>query len=190
MVNYVGLRHLVDSVVPAVADHGNICVSGSNTAYGWEKQVPVLLELVEIEDPGEALAWCDDHEELNPEGFATYVFSKQALMTWVTHRAPTLAQARSIRLNCAAPGLTETAMPAEIAEKSGSRAAHRRLSESLVRPDRDGRRTGVADAVAQQPEERRGDRIGPVHGPGISRRRRRSPRPAASATSVPARRAA
>ena len=59
---------------------------------------------------------------MNPEGFATYVFSKQALMTWVTHRAPTLAQARGIRLNCAAPGLTETAMPAEIAEKTGSRA--------------------------------------------------------------------
>lgn len=122
LVNYIGLRHLVESVVPAMADRGNICVSGSNTAYGWERQVPTLLDLVAIDDPHEALEWCEDHPELNPDGFATYVFSKQALITWVTHRAPSLAEERGIRLNCAAPGLTDTAMPAEIAEKSGTRA--------------------------------------------------------------------
>ena len=122
LVNYVALRHLVDLIVPAMADGGNICVSGSNTAYGWEKQVPNLLELVAIDDPHEALAWCDDHVALTPEGFPTYVFSKQALITWVTCRAPSLGEQRSIRLNCAAPGLTETAMPKEIAEKAGTRA--------------------------------------------------------------------
>jgi NAD(P)-dependent dehydrogenase (short-subunit alcohol dehydrogenase family) len=122
LVNYIGLRHLIDSVVPAIADGGNICVSGSDTAYGWERQVPTLLELVAIDDPREALAWCDEHAKLSADGFPAYVFSKQALITWVTHRAPSLGETRRIRLNCAAPGLTETAMPAEIAAKSGSRA--------------------------------------------------------------------
>lgn len=122
LVNYIALRHLIDLVVPAMADGANICVSGSNTAYGWEKQVPDLLELVAIDDPFEALAWCDANAALAPEGFPTYVFSKQALITWVTHRAPSLGTERRIRLNCAAPGLTETAMPNEIAEKAGTRA--------------------------------------------------------------------
>jgi NAD(P)-dependent dehydrogenase (short-subunit alcohol dehydrogenase family) len=122
LVNYIGLRHLVDSVVQAMADGAGICVSASNTAYGWENQVPDLLELVAIDDPHDALGWCDDHAELSPDGFPAYVFTKRALITWVTHRAPSLAEARSIRLNCSAPGLTDTAMPNEIAEKAGTRA--------------------------------------------------------------------
>ena len=45
---------------------------------------------------------------------------KHALIIWVTYAAPELGK-RRIRLNCVNPGLTETAMVAEIAEKSGSR---------------------------------------------------------------------
>jgi NAD(P)-dependent dehydrogenase (short-subunit alcohol dehydrogenase family) len=121
-VNYVGVRHLVDSLLPAMADGGSICVAASNTAYGWEAQLAPLLELVAIGDPRDALAWCDDHAELMADSFSAYVFSKRALIAWVTHRAPTLGTERGIRLNCVAPGLTETPMVAEIATHHGSRA--------------------------------------------------------------------
>lgn len=120
-VNYVGLRQLVESAVPALADRANICVAASNTAYGWEQRLPTLLELVAIPDPQEALAWCDDHPELTADGFPAYILSKQALITWVTYRAPSLGTERGIRLNCAAPGLTETPMVDEIAATAGSR---------------------------------------------------------------------
>jgi NAD(P)-dependent dehydrogenase (short-subunit alcohol dehydrogenase family) len=120
-VNYVGLRHLIDSMLPAVVDGGSICVTASNTAYGWEQRMQALLELVRIADPLAALAWCDEHPELTASGHGAYVFSKQALMTWVTHRAPTLGAERGIRLNCVAPGLTETPMVDEIAARQGSR---------------------------------------------------------------------
>jgi NAD(P)-dependent dehydrogenase (short-subunit alcohol dehydrogenase family) len=120
-VNYVGVRHLVDSALPALADHANICVAASNTAYGWEQRLPTLLELVAIPDPVEALVWCDDHPELSANGFPAYVLSKQALMAWVTYRAPSLGIERGIRLNCAAPGLTATPMVDEIAATAGSR---------------------------------------------------------------------
>jgi NAD(P)-dependent dehydrogenase (short-subunit alcohol dehydrogenase family) len=120
-VNYVGVRHLVESALPALADGANICVAASNTAYGWEQRLPTLLELVAIADPQEALAWCDDHPEVSAEGFPAYILSKQALITWVTYRAPSLATERRIRLNCAAPGLTETPMVDEIAAAAGSR---------------------------------------------------------------------
>ena len=83
--------------------------------------MPVLLELVAIDDSNEAIAWFDDHAELSAEGFPAYIISKQALMTWVTYRAPSLGMERGIRLNCAAPGLTETPMVEEIAAKAGSR---------------------------------------------------------------------
>lgn len=120
-VNYVGVRHLIERSLPALAERANICVAASNTAYGWEQRVPVLLELMAIDDPNDALAWFDDHPDLTADGFPAYILSKQALMTWVTYRAPSLGTERGIRLNCAAPGLTETPMVDEIAAKTGSR---------------------------------------------------------------------
>jgi NAD(P)-dependent dehydrogenase (short-subunit alcohol dehydrogenase family) len=119
-VNYIGLRHLVESIVPAVADGGNIAVSGSNTAYGWEAQLQQVLELVKIDDPHEAIAWCEEHADLVSEGFSSYVMSKHALIIWVTYAAAALGE-RGIRLNCVCPGLTETPMVEEIVDRAGTR---------------------------------------------------------------------
>jgi hypothetical protein len=102
-VNYVGLRKLVESAVPALADRANICVAASNTAYGWEQRLPTLLELVAITDPREALAWCDAQPELSAEGFPAVIHRKQAHNPWVTYRAPSLGTERGIRLT-GAPG--------------------------------------------------------------------------------------
>lgn len=121
LVNYIGLRHLVESIVPSMKDGGNIAVSGSSTAYGWEQNLQQILEFVRIDDPQQAIAWCEEHADLVSEGFSSYVMSKHALNVWVTYAAPALAQERRIRLNCVCPGLTETAMVTEIAETSGSR---------------------------------------------------------------------
>ena len=119
-VNYIGLRHLVESIVPSMADGGNIAVSGSSTAYGWEANLQTVLELVKIGDPHEAITWCEDHADLVAEGFSSYVISKHALIIWVTYATPELGT-RGIRLNCVSPGLTETPMVAEIVDRSGSR---------------------------------------------------------------------
>jgi NAD(P)-dependent dehydrogenase (short-subunit alcohol dehydrogenase family) len=119
-VNYIGLRHLVESIVPSVADNGNIAVSGSSTAYGWEANLQTVLELVKLDDPKAAAKWCEENSDLVAEGFSSYMVSKHALIIWVTYAAPELGK-RGIRLNCVNPGLTETAMVSEIAERSGSR---------------------------------------------------------------------
>jgi NAD(P)-dependent dehydrogenase (short-subunit alcohol dehydrogenase family) len=121
-VNYIGLRHLVESLVPLMVDNGNIAVSGSSTAYGWEKHLENVLPLVKIGDPAEAMAWCEAHPELVPAGMGTYMVSKHALNIWVTHAAPALGETRGIRLNCVCPGLTETAMVDELVAAAGSRA--------------------------------------------------------------------
>jgi NAD(P)-dependent dehydrogenase (short-subunit alcohol dehydrogenase family) len=122
-VNYVGLRRLVELVVPSMADKGNIAVSGSNTAYGWERSLDTLLPLVKIDDPAEALKWLEEHPEVIPESsLGTYITSKHALNIWVTYAAPALAQSRGIRLNCVCPGLTETKMVEELVERAGTRA--------------------------------------------------------------------
>jgi NAD(P)-dependent dehydrogenase (short-subunit alcohol dehydrogenase family) len=119
-VNYIGLRHLVDSVVPSVVDGGNVTVCGSSTAYGWEARLQDVLELVRIDDPHEAAVWCEEHPDVVSESFAAYMMSKHALIVWVTYHAPELGK-RGIRLNCVCPGLTETPMVEEIAGGAGSR---------------------------------------------------------------------
>jgi NAD(P)-dependent dehydrogenase (short-subunit alcohol dehydrogenase family) len=119
-VNYFGVRQLVDAVLPAIVDGGSIGVMSSNTAFGWEARLPILLDLVGVSGPTEAAAWCDDHADLLAPGYATYALSKQAMLAWVADRAPTLGWERGIRINCTLPGPTDTPMVDEIASTIGN----------------------------------------------------------------------
>jgi NAD(P)-dependent dehydrogenase (short-subunit alcohol dehydrogenase family) len=118
-VNYFGVRQLVDALVPAMAEGGSVGVVASNTAFGWEARLATLHELVDIADPAQAAAWCESHPEVLGEGFAAYVLSKQAVVAWVSHRAPLLGEERRIRLNATLPGPTDTPMVDEIASDMG-----------------------------------------------------------------------
>jgi len=121
-VNYLGVRELVDLLVPGIVRGGTIGLIGSSTALGWERNIPLLMELVTIDDPAEAAAWCDAHPDQVGDGMTTYIFSKQAMMTWTTHAATTLAQQHGIRMNCTAPGPTATPMADEMTEQNGPAA--------------------------------------------------------------------
>ncbi len=118
-VNYLGVRQLIDSLVPAIVTGGAIGLVSSNTALGWEARLPLLLELTAITDPRQAVRWCDEHPDELGEAFATYVFSKQAMIVWASHWAPTLAREHGIRVNCMLPGPTATPMVDEIAAETG-----------------------------------------------------------------------
>jgi NAD(P)-dependent dehydrogenase (short-subunit alcohol dehydrogenase family) len=118
-VNYFGVRQLVEAVVPAMPRGAAIGLVASNTAFKWEFRVPQLLEVVAIDDPAGAWAWCEARPELFTDPFHTYIFSKSLLLAWATHWAPTLANEHGIRLNCTSPGPTATPMVDEIAAEIG-----------------------------------------------------------------------
>lgn len=107
LVNFVGARHLVESLVPRLRPGSSIGVVSSAAAFGWEGNIPTLLPLVEADTFEAQRQWLVDHEDV--WGFSGYWSSKNALDIWVSWRAPDLIE-RGIRLNCINPGPTDTAM--------------------------------------------------------------------------------
>jgi NAD(P)-dependent dehydrogenase (short-subunit alcohol dehydrogenase family) len=109
-VNYVGVRQMVEQALPSLRDGAGIAIVSSNVGHGWEERVPVLLEIIEISDPAQAMAWFEAHPDVVADG---YRLSKHLLDAWIARAAPALASAHRIRINCTAPGVTDTALVEE-----------------------------------------------------------------------------
>jgi NAD(P)-dependent dehydrogenase (short-subunit alcohol dehydrogenase family) len=131
LVNFVGARHLIESLVPKMpAGAAAVCVA-SNAGLGWQQELADLLPLVTTAGFDEAKAWCDG----NPDKIATgYAPSKKLLNAWVAWRAPTLLSEHGIRLNNTNPGPTQTAMMPAFEAQAG-----KKLIDAFVGPS--GRRS-------------------------------------------------
>jgi len=106
IVNFVGARHLIESLVPTLAPGAGIVCVASNAGLGWEQRIDDWLPLISSAGFDEAKAWCEANEQLILSGYAP---SKQATNAWVAWRASSLMP-EGIRLNCTNPGPTQTAM--------------------------------------------------------------------------------
>jgi NAD(P)-dependent dehydrogenase (short-subunit alcohol dehydrogenase family) len=107
LVNFVGARQLVELLVPRMPAGGSIVAVASSAALGWQRALPVLLDLIQIPGFDGGVAWVEAHPEA--WSWSSYGFSKQAVNAWVGWRSPDLL-ARGIRLNCTNPGPTDTPM--------------------------------------------------------------------------------
>jgi NAD(P)-dependent dehydrogenase (short-subunit alcohol dehydrogenase family) len=73
----------------------------SAAGLGWESNLDLILEYLEIGDFDEAAQWCQD------QGRATYMWSKQVINAYVAREALPLLS-RGIRINAILPGPTNT----------------------------------------------------------------------------------
>ena len=106
LVNYVGARQLIEQTLPAIADGGGIAIIASQAGMMWQANLATNLELLAIEDPIEARAWCEAHPEKIKDGYSV---SKEMLIVYAMHRCVSLGNERRIRINCTAPCPTRTA---------------------------------------------------------------------------------
>lgn len=107
LVNFVGARHLVESLVPVMPRGSAVATVASIGGIGWQLQLEALMPLVQTEGFDAGKAWL----EANPEAIATnYVFSKLVMNAWVAWRGASLLSSAGIRLNCTNPGPTDTGM--------------------------------------------------------------------------------
>jgi len=115
LVNFVGARHLIESLVPNMpAGSAAACVA-SNAGLGWQQEITELLEIVTTDGFDEAKAFLEAH----PERIATgYMPSKKLVNAWVAWRAASLLDL-GIRLNNTNPGPTDTAMMPTFEEQAG-----------------------------------------------------------------------
>ncbi len=114
-VNFIGTRHLAEQVIPRMGSKGAIVSISSTGGLGWSMRIPVHMELLQITDWDETVAWCEAHPDQMSEGYA---FSKEAVIMYTQYRAAQLIK-QGIRINCSLPSPTQTPMMASFHEHSG-----------------------------------------------------------------------
>lgn len=105
-VNYIGARYVTERVIPLLVNGAAIAIISSRAGRGWAQRLPVLKELIALDDYAAMTRWCIDHPEEVKEG---YVLSKEAIIVWTMMSSVHLIK-RGIRINCTMPGTTETPM--------------------------------------------------------------------------------
>jgi NAD(P)-dependent dehydrogenase (short-subunit alcohol dehydrogenase family) len=115
LVNFCGLRHLTERVIPNLVEGSAIASIASTAGIGWLQNMGTLMPLLMTEDFVAARAWCEQH----PEELANaYGLSKEAINAYTALRSFTLAQ-QGIRINCVNPGPTDTPMMPEFEKAVG-----------------------------------------------------------------------
>ena len=106
IVNFVGVRRLVEGLVPKIKRGGAIAITSSGGGAGYTQHMPELLDLVSNHRSfEEGRAWSEERLDLVGEG---YFFSKECINVYVMWRAHSLLRDHAIRLNCIAPGAVDT----------------------------------------------------------------------------------
>ena len=117
-VNFLGVRHLTDAILPTMPAGGAVVSISSAGGLGWARRLDEIKELLETAGFEEGMRWCEDHADglLTPAFPKAYSFSKQALIVWTMQRAVTAIEA-GVRINCSSPGSTETTMAGDFPEE-------------------------------------------------------------------------
>jgi len=102
-INFIGHRYMIErllahNLLPSGSAIGMI---SSAAGLGWETNLDLLLEFLDIDDFDAATAWAQEHDR------ATYMWSKQAINAYVAREAMALLK-RGIRINAILPGPTNT----------------------------------------------------------------------------------
>jgi NAD(P)-dependent dehydrogenase (short-subunit alcohol dehydrogenase family) len=106
LVNFCGLRHLTERVVPLMIEGSAIASIASVAGIAWLSNMATVMELVVTGDFDSARAWYEQNAERAGNG---YEFSKQAINAYTAARAVPFAEL-GVRINCINPGPTDTPM--------------------------------------------------------------------------------
>ena len=102
-INFIGHRYLIDRLLAngTLTRGSAIGFISSAAGLGWEANLPLLNEYLDIADFDAAAQWARDH------GKADYMWSKQAICAYVAREAMGLLT-QGIRINAICPGPTDT----------------------------------------------------------------------------------
>jgi NAD(P)-dependent dehydrogenase (short-subunit alcohol dehydrogenase family) len=114
-VNFIGLRHLTEQVLPLMSAGGSITSIASTGGLGWSRRIPTNMEFVTTKGWDAAIAWCEANLETVREG---YSFSKENVIVWTQFMGAHLIKT-GIRINCTLPSPTQTPMMDTFQKASG-----------------------------------------------------------------------
>jgi NAD(P)-dependent dehydrogenase (short-subunit alcohol dehydrogenase family) len=117
LVNFIGLRHLIETAVPHMPRGGAAVSISSGAGMGYLGALAQLMPLISIEDHAQAKEWVAKHQD----EIEAYSFSKMCTIVYTQRRGAPLAIERGIRLNCTSPGPTDTPMMPDFVKQSGQK---------------------------------------------------------------------
>ena len=115
-VNWLGLRHLTESLLERMEAGGSVVHVASTAGRDWADNRHHHDELMAATSFGQGLAWLADHPDVYGDG---YVLSKQAVQYYTLWRSVQLLP-RGIRMNSICPGITDTSIIADFRRGMGS----------------------------------------------------------------------
>jgi NAD(P)-dependent dehydrogenase (short-subunit alcohol dehydrogenase family) len=105
-INFLGTRQFTEALIPTMPPGSAIANVSSLAASAYRENAVVTAGLLETATMAEGIEWC----RCNPEPVADgggYRLSKEAIILYGMANVVTLG-AKGIRINCTAPGVTDT----------------------------------------------------------------------------------
>jgi NAD(P)-dependent dehydrogenase (short-subunit alcohol dehydrogenase family) len=104
-INFLGLRHVTEALIPKMAAGSSIVSVSSLAAAAYRDHLRAVAPLLNTATMQEGIDWCHAHPDALVGG--GYQLSKEAIILYTMRNATPLG-ARGIRINCTGPGVTET----------------------------------------------------------------------------------
>jgi len=105
-INFLGTRRFTEALVPAMPPGSAIANVSSLAASAYRDNAAVTAGLVDTSTMDEGIRWCTGHPEALNDG-GGYRLSKEAIILYGMANVAALG-AKGIRINCTAPGVTDT----------------------------------------------------------------------------------
>lgn len=104
-INFLGTRHLTEALLPTMPTGSAIANVASLAASRYRENAGVTLGLLDTGSMAEGVDWCERHPDALADG--GYRLSKEAIILYGMKSVAALG-AKGIRINCTAPGVTDT----------------------------------------------------------------------------------
>ncbi|MYM88661.1 SDR family oxidoreductase [Rugamonas sp. FT82W] len=125
-VNYLGLRHLTEAVLPRMPAGGSIVNVASILGAEWPERLELHKQLASVRGFAEGQAWLDAHPV---PADTCYQYFKEALIVWTYAQSQKWFMQHSVRMNSVAPGPVFTPILGDfvsmLGEERVQRDAHR-----------------------------------------------------------------
>lgn len=102
MINFVGLRHLTDALIPRLRTGGSITSIASTAGMAWKSNLELVRQFIALETFEKGAAFLAKSPDLKADA---YGFSKQCIIVYTQMLAGELGK-RGIRINCISPSPT------------------------------------------------------------------------------------
>lgn len=117
-VNFISQRHMINLLVPHMQRGDAIASVSSGAGMGYAFFGKQLAPFMDITDFAQAQDWVRENEKA--PWFEPYSFSKMCSIVFTLRAGGAITTGTGVRVNCIAPGPTDTAMMPAFVEQTGA----------------------------------------------------------------------